>query len=452
MLDLEQRLEKLENENHHLICKVEALEDENAELKKENGKLREKLGLNSKNSSIPSSKELYKIKKDNKQKSNRNIGGRAGHKGFFREKLVADEVVRIELPVNCECGGEIAKSNKPYIHQKVDLPEITPDVVEYHLEHGRCRKCGRRKSSILPSGVNKGVFGSGVLAVIASLTGFYKNSKKDVVNILADIFKLKISIGSISNQERKVATKCDESYEAIKQKVSNSDIVHMDETSHYNKSKLGWCWMFSSKDGSFLELKDSRGKKVLENSIFGSNDQLVISDRYAAYNYFENRQVCWAHLARDFERLAHSFHPEVKVIGYYLRNVASELFALKKSLCKNEIDVLRFLRRSRKLRKRTWYYLRKITYETEAIQAVRVARNIIKSENMMWRFMGDPVNIPLTNNHAERQIRHYVIYRKNSYFTQSENGNRFLERIISLYLTAKQQNLNPFQQLLTNLT
>ena len=66
---------------------------------------------------------------------------------------------------------------------------------------------------------------------------------------------------------------------------------------------------------------------------------------------------------------------------------------------------------------------------------------------MLWKFEQDPLNIPLTNNPAERQIRHYVVYRKNSYFTQSERGNTFLERVISLYLTWKQQKLNPFAQL-----
>ena len=63
------------------------------------------------------------------------------------------------------------------------------------------------------------------------------------------------------------------------------------------------------------------------------------------------------------------------------------------------------------------------------------------------RFLYDPYNTPLTNNHAERQIRHYVVYRKNSYFTQSGRGNRLLERLILLHLTCKQQNLNLFKEL-----
>ncbi len=133
----------------------------------------------------------------------------------------------------------------------------------------------------------------------------------------------------------------------------------------------------------------------------------------------------------------------------YLRNVATELFALKKALLKSEIDVLRFVRRARKLRKRTKYYLKEISRLPEAIGASRVAKNVLRSERMMWKFLDDPENIPLTNNHAERQIRHYVVYRKNSYFTQSKRGNTFLERIISLYLTWKQRGLNPFQNLLS---
>ncbi|WP_369800036.1 IS66 family transposase [Wolbachia endosymbiont of Ctenocephalides felis wCfeT] len=271
-----------------------------------------------------------------------------------------------------------------------------------------------------------------------------------MANIIKDIFNLDISVGSVSNSEARVAEKCQEAYEQIEEEVSKSKILHIDETSHYNKGKQGWCWMFASKIGSVIKLTESRGMKVLENSKFGKNNNLVVTDRYAAYNYFSSkkRQVCWAHLARDFERLSHSWNSEVKVLGYYLRNVATELFALKKALLKDEIDTLRFIRRARKLRKRTRYYLKNISNLPEAIGASRVAKNIMKSDLMMWKFLDDPENIPLTNNYAERQIRHYVVYRKVSYFTQSKRGNMFLERIISLYLTWRQKKLNPFQNLL----
>ncbi|EAL58197.1 transposase-like, partial [Wolbachia endosymbiont of Drosophila ananassae] len=337
---------------------------------------------------------------------------------------------------------------KPYIHQKVDLPEIKPYVVEYQLEHGRCRRCGKRRSSKLPEGVTPDTFGPRVKSIIAAFSGFYKNSKREIASVVNDIFNLNISVGSISNSEHRVASKCKKMYEQIEQEISRSKVLHIDETSHYNKGKLAWCWMFASNTASFVKFTESRGMKVLQNSKFCNRNSLVITDRYAAYNYFadKNRQICWAHLSRDFERLAHSWNIEVKVLGCYLRNVATELFALKKALLKSEIDVLRFVRRTRK---RTKYYLKEISRLPEAIGASRVAKNVLRSERMMWKFLDDPENIPLTNNHAERQIRHYVVYRKNSYFTQSKRGNTFLERIISLYLTWKQRGLNPFQNLLS---
>lgn len=442
MQNVEEIIRKLESE-------IEILKSENQALRIENAELKEKLGLNSRNSSIPSSKELYKIKKE-KAKTGRKRGAQPGHQGVARQKMVADEIVRVDLAETCECGGKVLLAKEPCIHQKVDLPEIKPYVIEYHLQRGRCSKCGKRQSSNLPAGVTADTFGPKVKSVIASLTGFYKNSKQEVVNILKDVCNLDISIGSISNSEARISAKCKEHYEKIEQQVSESKVLHIDETSHYNQGKLGWCWMFTSSIGSFLKLTNSRGKKVLESSVFGNSDSIIVTDRYAAYNYFaeENRQICWSHLARDFERFAHSSNLDVKTLGCYLRQIALELFALRKALLEKEIDVLRFLRRSRKLRKRTWYYLKAVSQVPEAIHAVRVARNIMKSENMMWKFLDDPINIPLTNNHAERQIRHYVVYRKNSYFTQSERGNHFLERVISLYLTCKQQKLNPFQNLL----
>jgi transposase len=450
---LEERIERIEEENNKLRELVEILRRENEglkleniKLKRENGELKEKLGLNSKDSHLPSSKDLYKIKKESR-KSERNIGGQAGHKGVTRDRMVADEIIKIELGDQCECGGIIAKSAKPYIHQKVDIPEIKPYVVEYQVEHGRCKRCGKRVSSDLPEGISRDTFGPKVKTIISALGGFYKNSKREIANILRDVFNLDISVGSISNSEERVIEKCETAYNGIMSEVKKSEVLHIDETSHYNKGKLGWCWMFTSSIGSFIQLTNSRGKKVLDS--FAHDQNIIVTDRYAAYNHFarKNRQICWAHLVREFERFRVSYIGSVSVIGYYLKLVANELFKLKDSVLKNEINIFVFLRRAKKLRKRTLHYLKQVANVANVCQASRIAKTILKSFDMMWRFLDDPINIPLTNNHAERQIRHYVVYRKNSYFTWSERGNRFLERIISTYLTWKQKGQNPFQNL-----
>lgn len=355
----------LKSELDSLKLVTHSLELANKSLEEENSKLKEKLGLTSKNSSIPTSKELYKQKRD-KVKSTRNRGGQPGHAGTTRSKLEADEVIELHISNSCSCGGPVAIAPKPYIHQKVDLPEIKPHVIDYHLHHGRCRKCGKRYAASLPKGVTGDTFGPKIKSVIAALTGFYKNSKREVGYILKDIFNVDISLGTISNSEARVAAKCQEAYQAIEKTVRESKVLHIDETGHYNSGKLGWCWIFTSPIASLLKLTTSRSRKILENSGLNRQNSTVITDRYAVYNYFppSNRQLCWSHIARDFERFAHSWHSQVKTLGYYLKKIASELFALNRAFLNRSIEILPFLRRIRKLRKRACYGLKAIARGT----------------------------------------------------------------------------------------
>lgn len=257
-----------------------------------------------------------------KPENSKKVGGQIGHKGSHRATMEADEVVKIELLNECECRGEIVIYEKPYVHQKVDLPEVKPYVVEYQLEHGRCKKCGKRKSSKLPEGVTPDTFGPRIKSVITALSGFYKNSKRETANIMRDIFNLNISIGSVSNSEGRVASKCKEAYERVEEEVKASKVLHIDETSHYTKGKQGWCWMFTNNEASFIKLADSRTREFLSNSTFSNYKNLVVTDRLPVYNHFNNekRQICWAHLLRDFERLSNSWNKEVKCLGNCLKD------------------------------------------------------------------------------------------------------------------------------------
>ncbi|WP_315850239.1 MULTISPECIES: IS66 family transposase [Wolbachia] len=176
---------------------------------------------------------------------------------------------------------------------------------------------------------------------------------------------------------------------------------------------------------------------------------IVVSDRYAAYNYFsrENRQICWAHLARDFERFFFSKNVEVSQIGAALKSLSNRVFVIDRARKQNLIDNLRFCRLMRKIRKRVKYFLQKITRVAKGTQASRMAANILRSEDMMWKFVQSPDLIETTNNLAERQGRRYVIYRKNSFFTWSKRGEKFVERMLSIFLTSRLNNQNPVQKL-----
>lgn len=235
---VEKLLQDIVSENNSLKSKVTALAFEikdlkasNTKLTTENNKLKDRLGLNSKNSSIPTSKELYKIKQETKKQSSKKQGAQIGHKANVRDAMKADKIIEVNLDsTKCECGGYLS-DNGMHAHQKIDIPEIKPIVTEYHLQKARCRKCGKRQKASLPTGVGNDLFGPNVKTIIGSLTGFYKNSKRDVTNILNDLFNLQISVGSVSNNEGRIAEKCTESYEDIELELSYSKMLHIDETS-----------------------------------------------------------------------------------------------------------------------------------------------------------------------------------------------------------------------------
>ena len=442
-------LTELVNRLSVLERRVEELERENRALREENDRLKERLGLNSGNSSFPPSRDLYKRKLI--KKSGLKPGGQPGHIGKWREKLPADEEISIHPEEYCECGGKIVLGQNPYTHQKVELPIIKPMVTNYYLYHGRCSCCKKRYRARLPEGVSSDVLGPRAKAVVSSLTGFFKNSKRETQMIMEEILGLKMSLGTVSKTEDRVSQKCETSYQQLEEKIQQSELLHIDETGHRLGSKRGWAWVFANKTATLIKLTESRGANVLEK-ILPHYEGRVISDRYSCYSYFleEKRQVCWSHLMRDFERFAQSRDADLNFIGRHMVSIAQEMFSLHRRLLGKQIEQVFFLRRCRVLSRRLRYWLKRTHRLPGLDQAKRVSKNILKCEAMMWKFLEDPLQIPPTNNLAERQIRKYVLYRKTSYFTWAERGERYIERMLSLFLTHQKEN--PFQKLLQLLT
>jgi transposase len=283
--------------------------------------------------------------------------------------------------------------------------------------------------------------------IITALGGFFNNSKRDIQSILAQIFNLDISLGLVSTTEARVSKKLENKYDELVELAENSQYLHLDESVANNKGKLNWCWVAANKMVTVFKLMSSRGRKSLEEFL-PEYEGKVITDRYAVYNIYEseNRQICLAHLRRNFKRFEHSRYQSLCMIGKSLIEIIDLVFATYNGYRANKIDKFYYLRRIRKIKKRMLHYLKRVSCMAECQQAQRVANNILKSFDMMWLFVDDE-RIEPTNNFAERQIKHHVKYRKNSLFTWSNRGQRFIERAKSIFATAKLQKLNPFLQL-----
>ena len=211
---------------------------------------------------MPPSRDLYKANRKNRLKSERNPGGQPGHKPHSYQQQEADEIIDL-FPDVCSCGHAMEIIDIFCVEQKIELPPIKPYVTEYHRWQGVCRGCGKKKTAPIPDGVQCDLLGDRAKAVISSLSGFFNNSKRDVQQILENIFNLTISLGLVSATEKRVNKTLASTYKDLVSQMEDSAYLHIDETGHNCRGKKGWGWMFTNRDMSVLKLTSSRGKKVL---------------------------------------------------------------------------------------------------------------------------------------------------------------------------------------------
>ncbi len=254
-------------------------------------------------------------------------------------------------------------------------------VTEYRLRQKQCATCHRKYKSKIQ---NKKLLGDHTMNIISVLTGFFNNSKREVREILQQIFNLDLSLGLISKTEGRISARLADKYEELQNQALTSDYLHMDETSHRQKDKKGWCWLVANKDVSLFKLDKSRGRKALEKFL-PDYQGLVISDRYAVYNHYDEskRQICLAHLRRDFKRFAHSKNCDLSLLGNGLLEELDKVFMLNNDYKDKKINNVHFLKEIEKIRNKMLFWLRKVRLLPNSKQAQRVAENILKSFEMM---------------------------------------------------------------------
>ncbi len=103
----------------------------------------------------------------------------------------------------------------PYRHQIVELSPIVPIVIEHRLHTIACEHCGETTRSVLPAAIHPGGYGERLSAVVALLSGAYRQSHQQVRTCLAGLFGIEISAGSINRLRREIS-------EALAQPVADA--------------------------------------------------------------------------------------------------------------------------------------------------------------------------------------------------------------------------------------
>ena len=414
--------------------------------------LERKVEQNSQNSHQPPSSDPPAVKEQTKRarpKSGKRRGGQKGHKRSVRPLLPVEDVQEVHelVPAQCrDCGHVLSGIDpEPVRHQVTELPQIQPKTSEYRLHALECACCGKTTRAPLPAGVPKGAFGPRLIALVATLTAHYRLSKEKAQELLHDILGIAISTGGLSNLEAVASKAVAQPVEAAKRYVQQQDVLYVDETRWPEQGEDGWLWVVVSQLVAVFVIRPSRGKSVAKELLGTDFQGTATTDRYSGYAWLDRllRQLCWAHLIRDFRKMAQAKDEAASDIGQKLLSVAQTLFDYWERVKDGTLARSSFQTYASALRKTVRQTLEQgIQLEHELVSGM--CRAMRKVEASMWTFVRLE-GVEPTNNAAEREARHGVIYRKLSYGTQSERGSRFVERMLTVRASLRRQGRNVFQ-------
>lgn len=416
--------------------RIAVLEEVNEKLVAQIKSIQEKLGLNSGNSSLPPSSDRpgNKPKRKKKGKSGRKPGGQPGHKGVARELLPASEVthsVLCEVGLCSVCGGAMkAVDAEPVRQQKVEVPAIKPEVTEYRRPVGVCELCGQRALAPLPFGVDEGVLGPRALAIASWLSGDMRLSRRRVQRLFKVLLGITVSLGTVSQAEGRVSPALATPHERALDFVQSRPVVGADETGIPLGSQRGWLWLATTEAVTVFLVRDNRARRSAIELLGEAFSGILLTDRYSAYAFFDGlRQFCLAHLIRDFGRIEDR-GGEDRDIGHQLRLWLRLVFSQWHRFKRGELDRngLRAGLERHQTGLRSWleYGVARGSEKT-----ARTCQNLIDGWAHLWTFIAHD-DVEPTNNQSEQRLRHFVCWRRSSGGPQSERGQRFIERILTV--------------------
>ena len=273
------------------------------------------------------------------------------------------------------------------------------------------------------------------------LSGKYRISKRNIEELMADFFGVRLALGSISNVERATSEALAEPVAEARAMVTKSSVVNIDETGWREANGKAWLWVVVSHWITVVAISVSRGGKVAKELLGEDVEGIVGSDRWSAYNWLEveRRQLCWAHLLRDFQAFVDRGSQSAS-IGQELLAQAGLMFQWWHRVRDGTLTRGDFQGKMPVIQTRVGQLLREGTTCDQAKTAA-TCRHLLRLEAALWTFVGVE-GVEPTNNAAEQAVRPGVLWRKGSFGTQSETGSRFVERMMTVVATLKRQDRN----------
>ena len=397
-------------------------------------------------SDTPASRNKRKAaRKERTASGKRKRGGQQGHKGSRRVLLPESEVDQfVDLyPTECEnCWEALPQVADPFAkrHQVTELPPVKPHTTEYRCHKVGCPGCGYRTRARQEGRVPKSAFGPRLSSVLALLTGVYHLSRRQAQRAAADLFGVRISLGALSNIEARVSDAVEPAVEEAWKHVRRAKVKHTDGTSWRQCKVTLSLWTIATVAATVFKIVADGSTKTLR-PLYGALRGILVSDRATALNFWamKRRQICWAHLIRRFVSFSERDGP-AGALGKELLECTGVMFEYWHAYKAGDLSRLKFVAWMDPLRQQMEATLaRAVAADIKEMSGS--CRNMLAHKQALWTF-AERDGVDPTNNHAERELRAFVLWRRRSFGTQSERGNLFAERLMTIAHTARKQHKN----------
>jgi transposase len=295
--------------------------------------------------------------------------------------------------------------------------------------------------------VPRSAFGPRLQAAVVTLAVRNRVSRRDTTELARELFGVELAIGSVDAIVQRAGEALAAPHTRLEQQIKSAPVVNIDETSWKTAGATRTLWGALTAQSALFRIAAGRhgfeARTLLGERFAG----IVCSDRWRGYDYLDpgQRQLCWAHLLRDFT--AHSEGMgEQKRFGDDGVRIARDLFAVWEGY-QADGDRARLQAQIAPLQDKLRALLEHATRKSTRTKYHRLfAKSLLKRWPALWTF-AHLDRVEPTNNHAERGLRGAVIYRKLSLGSQSERGERAIERLLSASITCRLQKRSLFAYL-----
>jgi transposase len=404
--------------------------------------LEARLNQNSTNSSKPPSSEHPHAKPArHTPKSPRGAGGQPGHAKHQRPLLPTEQCQQVIpcVPPTCRrCAAPLRGTDpQPLRRQVWELPEIRPTVTEYQRHRLTCR-WGTITCGALPAGVPTGQAGPRLIAFSGLLLSCFRPSKRPAALFLSMILYQPACPGWMVSLQKLAAEAVQPAYDELVRQLRQQAVLYIDESPTKEGKIKSWIWTFVAATFTLFATRTSRAADILADWLGEAYTGVIHCDRARMYWSFGRLQWCWAHLKRDMQGLIDSRCHTVRRLGRDLMRSTQELFVLWQKVRDGTLSRPEFVEQMKPIRAEVESLLLRGYFNA---RVSGFCKGLWEHRQNLWTFV-EVEGVEPTNHAAEQALRQAVIWRKLSFGTQSAEGSRFVERLLTVVETCRRQKRN----------